>query len=590
MHRNNFGVAYLIAILFISEPLTYRCTEETGVAFPDVAIAKVLPTIEVVILVHPYNKVPILPHLFGGLEHQDYPKERLNLYIKTESLLARKTTRQTTLNRLTIKLIQEWVRWNERHYHQVTVEESPIGLDEEDTIEYWTQSRFSRLIYAKEAALRRARHNWADYVLFLDSDVVLVNPHSLTSLMESHSDSLIFGPMLYSLGTYSNFWAGMTENGYYKRTDEYLPILERQKIGLFEVPMIHSCIFINLRFQAASNISFVPKDDHPYDDIIALALTAKELKVPMSIINEKVYGYLAPPMDSPHQNLKQDLVDIELESLVEGEVFPVASSLKSHTSMVNKDKLGMDNIYIINLLRRPERLERMQKTLNVIGLEAQFWPATDGRRLTESKLADLGVKVMPDYKDPYHDRPMTYGEIGCFLSHYFIWKDMLERNFTKVIVFEDDVQFGRDMKRRFAIAIEEIDLEDVDLIYIGRKRQGSEDELRIAVHFVEPSYSYWTIGYLITARGAQKLIKAKPLATILPIDEYLPIMYDNHPRDEWKKFFPVRNLKALSFQPVLITPTHYVGDDNYISDTEKSSNILSDMNNPRYTEAKHTEL
>jgi len=39
------------------------------------------------------------------------------------------------------------------------------------------------------------------------------------------------------------------------------------------------------------------------------------------------------------------------------------------------------------------------------------------------------------------DRPMTMGEIGCFLSHYFIWKDMIDKGYKEIIVFEDDLRF-----------------------------------------------------------------------------------------------------------------------------------------------------
>lgn len=33
------------------------------------------------------------------------------------------------------------------------------------------------------------------------------------------------------------------------------------------------------------------------------------------------------------------------------------------------------------------------------------------------------------------------GEIGCFLSHYNIWKDVVEKNYAEVVVFEDDLRF-----------------------------------------------------------------------------------------------------------------------------------------------------
>ena len=55
-----------------------------------------------------------------------------------------------------------------------------------------------------------------------------------------------------------------------------------------------------------------------------------------------------------------------------------------------------------------------------------------------------------------------------------------------------------------------------------------------------------------------------------PVDEYLPIMYDRHPREDWKSFYQNRDLKAFSVQPLYIYPTHYTGEEGYLSDTEDS--------------------
>lgn len=46
---------------------------------------------------------------------------------------------------------------------------------------------------------------------------------------------------------------------------------------------------------------------------------------------------------------------------------------------------------------------------------------------------------------------------------------------------------------------------------------------------VRPDYSYWTLGYLLSHSGAEKLINAKPFDHMLPVDEYFPIMYNRHP-------------------------------------------------------------
>lgn len=89
-------------------------------------------------------------------------------------------------------------------------------------------------------------------------------------------------------------------------------------------------------------------------------------------------------------------------------------------------------------------------------------------------------------------------------------------------------------------------------------------------NLVEADYSYWTLAYVISLQGAQKLLAAKPLAKMLPVDEFLPVMFDKHPMSEYKSHFSPRNLRAFSVEPLLIYPTHYTGDDGYVSDTETS--------------------
>ena len=46
---------------------------------------------------------------------------------------------------------------------------------------------------------------------------------------------------------------------------------------------------------------------------------------------------------------------------------------------------------------------------------------------------------------------------------------------------------------------------------------------------VENGYSYWTVGYALTLDGAKKLVAGEPLGKMVPVDEYLPIMFDKHP-------------------------------------------------------------
>ena len=66
---------------------------------------------------------------------------------------------------------------------------------------------------------------------------------------------------------------------------------------------------------------------------------------------------------------------------------------------------------------------------------------------------------------------------------------------------------------------------------MGRKILHWEDEKLVegTKMLAIPHYSYWTLGYLVSLSGARKLIEAQPFSKLLPVDEYLPIMFNTHP-------------------------------------------------------------
>ena len=57
-----------------------------------------------------------------------------------------------------------------------------------------------------------------------------------------------------------------------------------------------------------------------------------------------------------------------------------------------------------------------------------------------------------------------------------------------------------------------------------------EELVEGAEKLVVPLYSYWMLGYLLSLRGAKKLVEAHPLEKLLPADEFVPIMFNTHPR------------------------------------------------------------
>ncbi|XP_048448404.1 procollagen galactosyltransferase 2-like [Rhincodon typus] len=196
--------------------------------------------------------------------------------------------------------------------------------------------------------------------------------------------------------------------------------------------------------------------------------------------------------------------------------------------------MGFDEIFMINLKRRTDRRKRMLHTLYEQEIEVKVVDAVDGKALNTSHLKALNIEMLPGYHDPYSGRILTRGEIGCFLSHYYIWKEVIDRGLQKVLVLEDDNRFQPHFRRRITKLMEDIKENqlDWDLIYIGRKRMQVEHPEKSVPgirNLVEADYSYWTLAYVISQQGAKKLVAAEPFGKMLPVDEFLPIMYNKHP-------------------------------------------------------------
>lgn len=367
----------------------------------------------------------------------------------------------------------------------------------------------------------------------------------------------------------------MSRDYYYKRTPDYKKIRNYEVYGEFDVPMVHTAVLINLKLVNSNQLTFnktklnslrVKQYTGPTDDIIIFAMSANLSDTKMTISNSYSYGYVLVPIDDSDGKDKdfQQVMNTKLFIINYMDEIILQPSMAQFISYPEKTKLSFDEIYMINLERRTERREKMEKSFMELGLDYTYVAAIDGKTLTDEVLIQKGIKLMPEYVDPYHKRPMTAGEIGCFLSHYSIWQKIVENNQEYVLVLEDDLRFEPYFNLRAESLLKEAqEIGGWDLIYFGRKRlQDDEEYLEESQNFVKVRYSYWTLGYVLTLAGAKKLLAVKPLENIIPVDEFLPIMYSSHPNESLIEHFKDgEKLVAWSVAPLLFFPTKYTGEE-----------------------------
>uniref|UniRef100_A0A8B9KRD8 Collagen beta(1-O)galactosyltransferase 2 n=1 Tax=Astyanax mexicanus TaxID=7994 RepID=A0A8B9KRD8_ASTMX len=500
---------------------------------------------KVLIAIVARNAAHSLPYYLGCIENLQYPKERIAIWAATDHNVDNTTA-----------MLREWLKAAQSRYHYVEWRpmEEPRSYTDEWGPKHWSPSRFNHLMKLRQAALKAARERWADYVLFADSDNLLTNPRVL-DLMMAENRTLV-APMMESRSLYSNFWCGITP-----QVDKHRQYTQNQII-IKAYLLVHVQTMESSQFELHYRASLNERSSHSSD-------------VQMYVCNKEHYGFLPVPLKA-HQSVKDEeesFTHTITEALIDHTVKP---SQLLFVPPKPRDMMGFDEIFLINLKRRTDRRERMLNTLDILGLEVTVTEAVDGKALNSSKLQALGIEMMPDYKDPYSGRVLTRGEIGCFLSHHATWTEVVERGLQSVLVLEDDVRFEPRFKKRLQTIMEDVEKAqlDWDLIYVGRKRmQVAQPEVSVegVDNLVVADYSYWTLGYALSQQGAQKLLSAQSFHKMLPVDEFLPIMFNKHPNAAYMTHFEPRDLLAFSVEPLLIYPTHYTGEPGYFSDTETST-------------------
>jgi glycosyl transferase family 25 len=114
----------------------------------------------------------------------------------------------------------------------------------------------------------------------------------------------------------------------------------------------------------------------------------------------------------------------------------------------SKINTWFDAIYLINLDRRPERLDKALKQLEAHGIDNVLrFPAIDGNTLE---------------KHP----TLNAGQLGCTVSHLLILHHAKDNNFKRILIFEDDIVLGDDFNQVLNQAIDELP-EDWCMFYMG---------------------------------------------------------------------------------------------------------------------------
>jgi GR25 family glycosyltransferase involved in LPS biosynthesis len=221
-------------------------------------------------------------------------------------------------------------------------------------------------------------------------------------------------------------------------------------------------------------------------------------------------------------------------------------------------------ITIINLDNRPDRYE---KTISLINNSAmkncwlQRFSAINGYNLihdlTEKQLIE--DPILPILKNMRQE--IACGELGCFLSHYFLLKkiaeDMTLNNDDLILIMEDDIKLASNFNDRFSNVIREIrnQNENVNIIYMGG---------RFHENFEPKNYEFfdkWSGN--IYLRNLQRLLQSYPNQSF---DDLLEPRCENYDRTTHSYIIRKRVAQSMSQYMVqfLLSTQNFLSLDTYI--------------------------
>ena len=113
--------------------------------------------------------------------------------------------------------------------------------------------------------------------------------------------------------------------------------------------------------------------------------------------------------------------------------------------------------FVINLKRRPDRLETFQKACPFNDVEIVH--GFDGKNINVEPSAQ--ERLMTE-----RFRNLRNGEIGVFISHMRIFKTIVENHYPMALIFEDDAIFCDNFLDKFNHLLKDIP-SYTDILYVG---------------------------------------------------------------------------------------------------------------------------
>ena len=165
-------------------------------------------------------------------------------------------------------------------------------------------------------------------------------------------------------------------------------------------------------------------------------------------------------------------------------------------------------IFVINLATSADRRKACAEQLTRLGLTPTFFPAVDGRKLSDAEISAIVDEPGRLRRAP---KALSKGEVGCYLSHLGVLEKIVAENIPQALVMEDDLLAGDELPGVLS-AIADLTLPPYEMIKLGISEPQTKaftpimplaaDTSLVRHHNVVNS----NLAYVITQAGASRFL------------------------------------------------------------------------------------
>jgi len=115
------------------------------------------------------------------------------------------------------------------------------------------------------------------------------------------------------------------------------------------------------------------------------------------------------------------------------------------------------------------------------------------------------------------------GQLGCYLSHFQLWKYIIKSNIDLAIILEDDVKIYENFNRIIDMIYENLPIKfDYLHLFIHPDKQNASYLDGKEGDIIPAEDNFGTVAYMISLRGAKRLVKLTEILKIqAPVDRQI---------------------------------------------------------------------